>query len=136
MLWTGLIVLSALLAAPVSEDLSHMPSLSAASENSVSSSLWRRNWHCGKKGLTYDPEEPTTLWIGIRLQTRFDYYPCQTPRANDLRLGRESELNLNRGRYKPGGALAADWFAVSFECDQPGSASLDLRTTFKLSEAL
>ena len=26
-----------------------------------------------KKGLTYDPEGPTNFWIGVRLQTRFDY---------------------------------------------------------------
>ena len=33
-----------------------------------SNASWSRNWHYGKKGMTFDPEGPTALWIGIRLQ--------------------------------------------------------------------
>ena len=53
------------------------------------------SWYYGKKGLTYDPEGPTNLWIGVRLQTRFDDYPGQNPSAADLLLERDSELDLN-----------------------------------------
>ena len=60
-----------------------------------------------KKGLTYDPEGPTNFWIGVRLQTRFDDYPGQNPSAADMRLERDSELGLNRGRLKGYGPLGA-----------------------------
>ena len=54
-------------------------------------------FYYGTKGLTYDPEGPTNLWIGVRLQTWFDDYPGQNLSAADLRLERDSELDLNRG---------------------------------------
>ena len=132
----GLFVLGALFAGPVSADASPTATVSADSESRASNASWSRNWHYGKKGLTFDPEGPTALWIGIRLQTRFDDYPGQNPSADDLRLDRESELDLNRGRLKGGGTFAADWFNVYFEYDQPRNALLDFRTTFKLSDAL
>jgi hypothetical protein len=65
----------------------------------------RRPDTTAKKGLTFDPG-PTSLWTGIRLQTRFDDYPGQNPSAADLRLERDSELDLNRGRLKGGGCSA------------------------------
>ena len=68
----------------------------------------REAWYYGKKGMTYDPESPTDLWVGIRLQTRFDDYPGQNSSAADLLLERDSELDLNRGRLKGGGPLGAD----------------------------
>ena len=64
----GLIVLGALLAVLASADASPTPTVSADSESRASNASWSRNWHCGKKGLTFDPEGPTALWIGIRLQ--------------------------------------------------------------------
>ena len=64
----GLIVLGALLAVLASADASLTPTVSADSESRASNASWSRNWHCGKKGLTFDPEGPTALWIGIRLQ--------------------------------------------------------------------
>ena len=91
-------------------------------------------WYYGKKGLTYDPEGPTNLWIGVRLQTRFDDYPGQNPSAADLRLERDSGLDLNRGRLKGGGPLGAEWLDVYFEYDQPSGYLLDLRATLQLGE--
>ena len=64
----GLIVLGALLAVPVSADASPTATVSADSESRASKASWSRNWHYEKKGLTFDPEEPTALWTGIRLQ--------------------------------------------------------------------
>ena len=96
----------------------------------------QETWYYGKKGLTYDPEGPTNLWIGVRLQTRFDDYPGQNPSAADLRLERDSELDLNRGRLKGGGPLGAEWLDVYFEYDQPSGYLLDLRATLKLGEQL
>ena len=89
-----------------------------------------------KKGLTYDPEGPTNFWIGVRLQNRFDDYPGQNPSAADLRLERDLELDLNRGRLKGGGSLGAEWLDVYFKYDQPSDDLLDLRATFKLGEQL
>ena len=63
----------------------------------------RKDWHYGKKGLTYDPEGPTNLWVGIRLQTRFEVEAEQTSVADELRRDQDSELDLNRGRLKGGG---------------------------------
>ena len=68
----------------------------------------RESWYYGNKGLTYDPEGPANLWIGLGLQTRFDDYPGQNPSAADLLLERDSELDFNRGRLRGGGPLAAD----------------------------
>ena len=53
-----------------------------------------------KKRADLRPRGPTNFWIGVRLQTRFDYYPGQNPSAADLRLERDSELDLNWGRLK------------------------------------
>lgn len=96
----------------------------------------RKDWHYGKKGLTYDPEGPTNLWVGIRLQTRFEVESEQTSVADELRRDQDSELDLNRGRLKGGGALAVDWLDVYFEYNQPSDALLDLRATLKLTDFL
>ena len=108
------------------------PDASAVSDSDAS----REPWYYGKKGLTYDPEGSTNLWIGIRLQTRFDDYPGQNSSAADLLLERDSELDLNRGRLKGGGLLGADWLDVYFEYDQPSGYLLDLRATIKLGDQL
>ena len=53
-----------------------------------------------------------------------------------MRLERDSELDLNRGRLKGGGPLGAEWLDVYFEYDQPSDDLLDLRATLKLGEQL
>ena len=53
-----------------------------------------------------------------------------------MRLERDSELDLNRGRLKGGGPLGAEWLGVYFEYDQPSDDLLDLRATLKLGEQL
>ena len=93
------------------------PNTDAVSDSEAS----REHFYYGKKGLTYDPEGPTDFWIGVRLQTRFDDYLGQNPSAADLRLERDSELDLNRG-----GPLGAEWMDVYFEYDQPRDDLLDL----------
>ena len=70
------------------------------------------------------------------MQTRFDDYPGQNPSDAELRLERDSELDLNRGRLKGGGPLGAEWLGVYFEYDQPSDDLLDLRATLKLGEQL
>ena len=64
----GLIVLGALLAVPVLADASPTATVLADSESRASNVSWSRNWQYRKKGMTFDPEGPTALWIGIRLQ--------------------------------------------------------------------
>lgn len=39
------------------------PDANAVSDSGAS----QETWYSGKKGLTYDPECPTNLWVGIRL---------------------------------------------------------------------
>ena len=85
-----------------------------------------KHFYEGKKGLTYDPEGLTNFWTGVRLQTQFDDYPGQNPSDAELRLERDSELDLNRGRLKGGGPLGAEWLGVYFEYDQPSDDLLDL----------
>ena len=51
------------------------PNTDAVSDSDAS----REHFYYGKKGLTYDPEGPTNLWIGIRLQTRLDDYRGKIP---------------------------------------------------------
>ena len=69
------------------------PDVSVVSNSGAS----QGTWYSGKKGLAYDSEGATNLWIGVRLQTWFDDYPGQNLSAADLRLERDSELDLNRG---------------------------------------
>ncbi len=108
------------------------PNTDAVSDSDAS----REHFCYGKKGLTYDPEGPTNFWIGVRLQNRFDDYPGQNPSAADLRLERDLEFDLNRGRLKGGGSLGAEWLDEYFKYDQPSDDLLDLRATFKLGEQL
>ena len=96
----------------------------------------RRAGTAAKRGLTCYPKGPTILWIGIRLQTRFDDYPGRDPSFADLRRERDSDLDLNRGRLRGGRPLGADLLDVYFECDQPSGYLLDLRATLNLSEQL
>ena len=98
------------------------PNTDAVSDSDAS----QEHFYKGKKGLTYDPEGLTNFWTGVRLQTRFDDYPGQNPSAADLRLERDSELDLNRGRLKGGGPLGAEWLGVCFQYDQPSDDLLDL----------
>ena len=82
------------------------------------------------------PGGPINLWIGIRLQTRFDDCPGQNPSAADLRLERDSEPDLHRGRLNGGGPLGAEWLDVDLEYDQPSDYLLDLHATLKLGDQL
>jgi len=96
----------------------------------------RSSWRYGKKGLEFDPEGPTALWLGFRLQTRLDTFPTSPVAAQDLRLDVDTELELNRARIKGGGTLFFDWLDVYFEYDQQIPALLDLRTTLKFGNGL
>jgi len=92
--------------------------------------------HSGEKKADLRSGGRTNLWIGIRLQTRFDGYPSQNPSATDLRPERDSKLDLNRGCLKGTGPLGAEWLDVYFENDPPGNYLLDLRAALKLGDHL
>ena len=51
------------------------PNTDAVSDSDAS----QEHFYKGKKGLTNDPEGPTNLWTGVRLQTRFDDYRGKIP---------------------------------------------------------
>ena len=93
----------AIAAASVDANVLRAEVVSADATETTSGGAERKDWHYGKKGLTYDPEGPTHLWVGIRLQTRFEDESQQTVIADDIRRDQGSELDLNRGRLKGGG---------------------------------
>lgn len=104
----------------------------AVSDSDVS----QETWYPGEKRADLRSEGRTNLWIGIRLQSRFDGYPSQNPSATGLRLERDSELDLNRGCLKGTGPLGPEWLDVYFEYDQSGNYLFDLRATLKRGDQL
>ena len=70
----GLIVLSALLAAPASADSSPTPPVSAI--QTVAFPTAAGNWYYGKK-VTFDPEGPTALWTVCKRDLMI--IPAKTP---------------------------------------------------------
>ena len=87
-------------------------------------------WHYGSKGLEYDPaNSETSLWLGLRFQTRFDTYPGDLTSANDLKGESANEIKLRRARIKGGGSLFADWLQIYSEYDFPSDTLLDYRVT-------
>lgn len=87
-------------------------------------------WRYGSKGLEYKPaNSETSLWIGLRFQTRFDTYHGDLNSADDLEGEAGDEIDLRRGRIKGGGTLFADWLQVYSEYDFPSDTLLDYRVT-------
>ncbi len=118
------------IASSVRGDMSHdLPTADTPNEGQV-----HRRWcpavHYGDKGLEYVPEHSdTSLWIGLRFQTRLDTYGGNLATIEDLLENRQARLSLRRGRVKGGGTLWWDWLEVYSEYDFPSDTLLDYRTT-------
>jgi len=98
---------------------------------------WQSQFSYGSKGLQFEtPDGNNFLWFGVRLQTRFSTEDI----TQDLLPGdpseTDSEVKLNRGRFKLGGHLINPDFAVYTEYDFPTGRLIDFRGTYRFSELL
>lgn len=87
----------------------------------------------GGKGFEFEAGE-TALWLGFRLQGRYDSLPGTLNDASDLAVPADPEWSLNRGRIKGGGQLFADWLEIYSEYDFTTNGWLDYRATVHLGE--
>ena len=92
---------------------------------------WSDSWHYKDgKGLVFDPRDSdTSLWFGLRFQTRYDTLPGSLSDPDDLDREVDREIDLKRGRIKGGGDLFAEWLQIYSEYDFTTSTLLDLRLT-------
>jgi hypothetical protein len=89
----------------------------------------------GSRGLEFSRGE-TDLWLGVRLQTRFDTFPGSLTSVDDLLAEPDARLSLKRGRIKGGGTLFRDWLNVYGEYNFPSDTLLDYRATVSLTRWL
>ena len=94
------------------------------------------NWQYGDKGFQWvSPCDDTSLWIGLRFQTRYDSYSGDLATVEDLIRGGGKTFDLRRGRLKGGGPLFWKWFEVYSEYDWRSDTLLDYRATATLGES-
>lgn len=94
-----------------------------------------RMFHFGEMGLEFESGE-TSLWLGIRLQSRYDSLPGTLNEPSDLTSPEPGEWSLHRGRIKGGGPLIAEWFEIYSEYDFTTNGWLDYRATMHLGDDL
>ncbi len=88
----------------------------------------------GSKGLQYlSADENNFLWFGVRLQTRYTNFEDDVDDPPGESTEENSELKLNRGRFKLGGHLLTPKFTVYTEYDFSKSQLLDLRVTYEFA---
>lgn len=92
-----------------------------------------RMFRYGKKGLEFEAGD-TFLWLGFRLQGRYDSLPGTLNDPSDLADPDPGEWELNRGRIKGGGHLFAEWLEVYSEYDFTTNGWLDYRVTVHLGD--
>ena len=85
----------------------------------------------GPRGLEYVRGE-TSLWAGLRFQTRIDSFPGDLVTVDNLLQDQDTDLDLRRGRIKGGGQLFRDWLSVYSEYDFTTNTWLDYRTTITI----
>lgn len=89
----------------------------------------------GDKGLEYEsPGTGTFLWLGLRLQGRYDSLPGSPSEPADLEVSDTGEFDLRRGRIKGGGHLFEEWLQVYSEYDFPSDTLLDYKLTLRPHE--
>ena len=85
----------------------------------------------GEKGFEFETADgSTSLWLGFRLQSRFDSIPGQVTSAENLRSPADDEWDLQRGRIKGGGNLFSKSFEIYSEYDFTTGTLLDYRATW------
>lgn len=91
----------------------------------------------GKKGFEYESADGSTfLWLGGRLQLRYDTLPGQITSVADLNPAPATEFDFNRARIKGGGHLFTKRFEIYSEYDQPSNRWLDYRATWNFNDSL
>ena len=89
----------------------------------------------GEKGLEFNSGDGSTfLWLGFRLQGRYDSLPGTLNDATDLANPDAGKWDLKRGRIKGGGHLIDEGFQIYSEYDFTTNGWLDYRATFKLAK--
>ena len=89
----------------------------------------------GEKGLQFTTkDESTFLWLGVRLQGRYDSLPGSLNSADDLNGSDLENWDLKRGRFKGGGHLFSESLQVYSEYDFTTETLLDYRVTYNPSE--
>lgn len=88
----------------------------------------------GKKGLQYESQDGNNfLWFGVRLQSRFSNSRITQDMLPGEPVEKESDIKVNRGRFKLGGHLISPTLAVYSEYDFTKNNLLDLRVTYKFA---
>ncbi len=91
----------------------------------------------GSKGLQYESADGNNfLWFGVRLQTRYTDATVDYDDESGKPTDNDSELKLNRGRFKLGGHLVSPRFQVYTEYDFINGYLLDLRATYEIRDWL
>jgi len=89
----------------------------------------------GEKGFEFESEDGSTfLWLGLRLQMRYDSLPGQVTSTADFHPSAESEYDVNRARIKGGGHLFSEDFEIYSEYDFPSDRWLDYRATWHFAD--
>lgn len=95
-----------------------------------------RRFRYGKKGLEFETADGSTfLWLGFRLQGRYDSLPGQIKSTGDLIMPDNGEWSLNRGRVKGGGHLFRRAFEIYSEYDFTSNTWLDYRATWNFGDS-
>ncbi|WP_193212666.1 porin [Luteolibacter marinus] len=96
-----------------------------------------KRFRYGEKGLEFEATDSSTfLWLGFRLQGRYDTLPGNPTDAADLLEPDTDEWSLNRGRIKGGGHLFTEAFEIYSEYDFTSNGWLDYRATVHLGDQL
>lgn len=90
-----------------------------------------RGWNYGSNGWQWsDPDSGSFIWLGLRFQLRYSNRVDEPLVPEDLREEGDEGANINRARYKIGGALGRH-FTFYHEYDLRNGQLLDLRGTWK-----
>jgi len=91
----------------------------------------------GPRGLQFEsPDGNNFLWFGMRLQTRYSNEAVTQDELPNQPTSTQTDFALNRGRLKLGGHLVSPALSVYTEYDFPTERLIDLRATYKFSDAL
>ena len=91
----------------------------------------------GSRGWQFDDGSGNNyLWFGVRLQTRWSNSELTQDALPGHPVSSDSELKVNRGRFKLGSHLVAPEFTVYSEYDFVDNRLLDLRATYAFTDWL
>ncbi len=131
------LLLTALLCLPCLADEPYKPDVFPGDERAETTYPLTDNGFYGPKGLQYQsPTSETDLWLGFRMQTRYDSLPGNFATLDQLENPPDDEVDFNRGRFKGGGSLGIKPLVIYSEYDWVDNRLLDLRLTYTLNKWL